>query len=96
MIKIKSSAELQKMLRSNEIAAQALALADPALPRPAPHPPVLAPGPDDPRDRDLAHLLNVPLPYRRGGDSHARIRGLDLIVINDYRKFADAVGVWLK
>lgn len=31
-----------------------------------------------------------------GGDSHARIRGLDLIVINDYRKFADAVGVLLK
>lgn len=53
-------------------ASNALALADPALPRPAPHPPVLAPGPDDPRDRDLAHLLNVPVPYRRGGDLHAR------------------------
>ena len=54
-------------------ASNALALADPALPRPAPHPPVLAPGPDDPRDRDLAHLLNVPLPYRRGGDIHAHV-----------------------
>ena len=52
-------------------ASNALALADPALPRPAPLPPVLAPGPDDPRDRDLAHLLNVPVPYRRGGDLHA-------------------------
>lgn len=53
-------------------ASNALALADPALPRPAPLPPALAPGPDDPRDRDLAHLLNVPVPYRRGGDLHAR------------------------
>lgn len=52
-------------------ASNALALADPALPRPAPLPPVLAPGPDDPRDRDLAHLLNVPVPYRGGGDLHA-------------------------
>ena len=31
-----------------------------------------------------------------GGDSHARLGGLDLIVINDYRAFADAVGVLLK
>ena len=31
-----------------------------------------------------------------GGDSHARLGGLDLIVINDYRSFADAVGVLLK
>ena len=31
-----------------------------------------------------------------GGDSHARLGGLDRIVINDYRKFADAVGVLLK
>ena len=31
-----------------------------------------------------------------GGDSHARLGGLDLIVINDYRRFADAVGVLLK
>ena len=52
-------------------ASNALALADPALPRPAPLPPVLAPGADDPRDRDLAHLLNVPVPYRRAGDLHA-------------------------
>ena len=52
-------------------ASNALALADPALPRPAPLPPALAPGADDPRDRDLAHLLNVPVPYRRGGDLHA-------------------------
>ncbi len=28
-----------------------------------------------------------------GGDSHARIGGLDRIVIADYRNFADAVGV---
>ena len=52
-------------------ASNALALADPALPRPAPLAPVLAPGPDDPRDRDLARLLNVPVPYRHGGDLHA-------------------------
>ena len=31
-----------------------------------------------------------------GGDSHVRIKGMDRIVINDYRKFADAVGVLLK
>ena len=31
-----------------------------------------------------------------GGDSHARLGGLDLIVINDYRQFASAVGVLLK
>jgi len=31
-----------------------------------------------------------------GGDSHARLGGLDLIVINDYRRFADAVSVLLK
>ncbi|MBO7684703.1 MAG: hypothetical protein J6T51_08270 [Kiritimatiellae bacterium] len=31
-----------------------------------------------------------------GGDSHVRLGGLDRIVINDYRKFADAVGVLLK
>ena len=52
-------------------ASNALALADPALPRPAPLPPVLAPGPDDPRDRDLAHLLNLPVRYRLDGDLHA-------------------------
>ena len=49
----------------------ALAAAAPSLPRPEPLPPTLAPGPDDPRDRDLAHLLNVPIPYRRHGDLHA-------------------------
>jgi len=53
-------------------AAAALAHAAPALPRPAPLPPVFAPGPDDPRDRDIAGLLNLPVPYRRGGDLHAR------------------------
>ena len=31
-----------------------------------------------------------------GNDSHARTGGLDRIVITDYRKFADAVGVLLK
>ena len=31
-----------------------------------------------------------------GGDSHVRIKGMDHIVITDYRKFADAVGVLLK
>ena len=31
-----------------------------------------------------------------GGDSHVRIRGMDHIVINDYRNFANAVGVLLK
>ena len=31
-----------------------------------------------------------------GNDSHARIGGLDRIVITDYRNFADAVGVLLK
>ena len=30
-----------------------------------------------------------------GGDSHARLGGLDRIVINDYRNFASAVGVLL-
>lgn len=49
----------------------ALAATAPALPRPEPLPPTLAPGPDDPRDRDLAHLLNVPIPYRHGDDLHA-------------------------
>ena len=49
----------------------AMAAAAPDLPRPEPLAPVLAPGPDDPRDRDLAHLLNVPVPYRRGDDLHA-------------------------
>ena len=52
-------------------ASNALALADPSLPRPTPLPPVFAPGPDDPRDRDLAHLLNIPFPYRRRDDLHA-------------------------
>ena len=54
--------------------AAALALAAPALPRPAPLAPVFEPGPDDPRDRDLAGLLNLPLPYRRRGDVHAHAR----------------------
>ena len=49
----------------------ALAAAAPALPRPEPLPPKLAPGHDDPHDRDLAHLLNLPVRYRRGGDLHA-------------------------
>ena len=31
-----------------------------------------------------------------GGDSHVRLKGMDRIVINDYRNFADAVGVLLK
>ena len=31
-----------------------------------------------------------------GGDSHVRIKGMDHIVINDYRNFANAVGVLLK
>lgn len=31
-----------------------------------------------------------------GGDSHIRIKGMDHIVINDYRKFAKAVSVLLK
>ena len=31
-----------------------------------------------------------------GGDSHVRIKGMDRIVINDYRNFANAVGVLLK
>ena len=31
-----------------------------------------------------------------GGDSHVRIKGMDRIVITDYRKFADAVSVLLK
>ena len=31
-----------------------------------------------------------------GGDSHVRIKGMDHIVINDYRKFASAVSVLLK
>ena len=31
-----------------------------------------------------------------GGDSHARIKGMDCIVINDYRKFPQAVEVLLK
>ena len=31
-----------------------------------------------------------------GGDSHVRIKGMDHIVITDYKKFADAVGVLLK
>ena len=31
-----------------------------------------------------------------GGDSHTRIKGMDRIVITDYKKFADAVGVLLK
>ena len=31
-----------------------------------------------------------------GGDSHVRIKGMDHIVINDYRNFASAVGVLLK
>ena len=51
-------------------AARALERAAPSLPRPAPDRFALAPGPDDPRDRDLAHLLNVPVPYRRRGDLH--------------------------
>ncbi len=52
-------------------ASAALAAAAPDLPRPEPLAPVLSPGPDDSRDRDLAHLLNVPVPYRRGDDLHA-------------------------
>ena len=51
-------------------AARALERAAPSLPRPAPDRFALAPGPDDPRYRDLAHLLNVPVPYRRRGDLH--------------------------
>ena len=31
-----------------------------------------------------------------GGDSHVRIKGMDPIVINDYRNFANAVSVLLK
>ena len=31
-----------------------------------------------------------------GGDSHVRIKGMDRIVITDYKKFADAVSVLLK
>ena len=31
-----------------------------------------------------------------GGDSHVRIKGMDHIVITDYKKFAEAVGVLLK
>ena len=31
-----------------------------------------------------------------GGDSHVRIKGMDHIVITDYRRFADAVSVLLK
>ena len=31
-----------------------------------------------------------------GGDSHVRIKGMDHIVITDYRKFAEAVGVLIK
>jgi hydroxymethylpyrimidine pyrophosphatase-like HAD family hydrolase len=31
-----------------------------------------------------------------GGDSHARIKGMDCIVINDYRKFPAAVQVLLQ
>jgi hypothetical protein len=45
--------------------------AAPDLPRPVPLPASIGPGPDDPRDRDLAHLLNIPVPYRRNGDLHA-------------------------
>ena len=31
-----------------------------------------------------------------GGDSHVRIKGMDHIVITDYKNFANAVGVLLK
>ena len=68
----------------------ALAAAAPSLPRPEPLPPTLAPGPDDLRDRDLAHLLNVPIPYRRHGDLHAhaafstaRPKGHSILVFGD-------------
>ena len=30
-----------------------------------------------------------------GGDSHVRILGMDMIVINDYRKFPEAMAVLL-
>ena len=51
-------------------ASRALERAAPSLPRPTPDRFAFAPGPDDPRDRDLAHLLNLPVPYRRRGDLH--------------------------
>ena len=31
-----------------------------------------------------------------GGDSHVRIKGMDHIVITNYKNFANAVGVLLK
>lgn len=31
-----------------------------------------------------------------GGDSHVRIKGMDCIVIRDYKNFANAAGVLLK